>query len=189
MAGFKKVVLTERENSVTQRVNEEVEQKTGINGFDNSYSAKKLNDLYNEFDSISVEEMTTNKVETMPVAVSKTSVKTKIYLTAGTFIALLMLFLVIYNFVVINSMNGGIKLLQDEVSYQEYQVSTKVNKLDDLTNSVALEQELVQNGYVEMGADNIVYMEIPSSSSVSALEGESNWFDAFCNFISSVFGG
>ena len=189
MAGFKKVVLTERENSMTQRVTENVEQKTGVNGFDNSYSAKKLNDLYNEFDSISIEEMTTNKVETMPVAVSKTSVKTKIYLTAGSFIALMMLFLVIYNFVVINSMNGGIKLLQDEVSYQEYQVSSKVNKLDDLTNPATIEQELVKNGYVEVGADNIVYMEIPSSSSAATLQGESNWFDSFCNFISSVFGG
>ena len=188
MAGFKKVLLTERDSSLTQRVTEQSNVNTGVNGFDESYSAKKLNELYNEFDSISIDEMTTNKVETLPTVKSKTSVKTKIYLTAGTFIALLLMFLVIYNFVVINSLNGGIKLLQDEVGYQEYQVSTKVDKLDDLTNANAIEQELKANGYGQVSSENVVMVEVPSTAA-SSLTADSNWFDAFCNFISSIFGG
>lgn len=192
MAGFKKVMLTEKNNSITQKIADndfDAQDKLGDVEFENNYSAKKLNELYNEFDSISIDEMTANKVEVTPVAVTKTSVKTKIYLTAGAFIALLLLFLVIYNFVVINSLNGGIKLLQDEVAYQEYQVASKVDKLDDLTNQLTIEQELVNNGYGNISSDNIITVEIPSSSNVNSLTGESNWFDKFCDFISSVFGG
>ncbi len=187
MAGFKKVVLTERENSITQSVEPQV--NTADERFDTSYSAKKLNELYSEFDSIALEDVTESSVESMPVVREKASAKTKVYLTAGVFIALLLMFLVIYNFVVINSLNGGIKLLQEEVSYKEYQVSSRVDDLNDLTNSATVEAELVEKGYVQIDENNMVVIDAGSGRGVNAVEGESNWFDAFCDFISNVFGG
>ncbi len=191
MAGFKKVMLTERENSITQNVSNEFSRagQAVEQNFDASYSAKKLNELYNEFDSIALDDMTANKVETMPVSVSKTSTKTKIYLTAGAFIALLLMFLVIYNFVVINSLNGGIKLLQDEVTYKEYQVASKANTVNNLTDSSTVEAELIENGYVQIDDNNMIVLDAGSASSSAQFTGKTNWFDAFCNFISNVFGG
>ncbi len=192
MAGFKKVVLTEKDNSITQSVDVGAENATekAVQEFDNSYSAKKLNELYDEFDNISLDDMTADKVETMPKTATKASVKTKIYLTAGAFVAVLLMFLVIYNFVVINSLNGGIKLLQDEVSYKEYQISNKVKNLNELTDASTLERELIENGYVQLEDGNrIIINTSGSANSGQALKGDSNWFDSFCNFISSVFGG
>ena len=41
-------------------------------------------------------------------------------------------------------------------------------------------------GYSEISSENVVAL---NSTGYAALQGESNWFDKFCEFIGDIFGG
>ena len=43
-------------------------------------------------------------------------------------------------------------------------------------------------GYAEIMSENIVTIN-SSADQYVPLEGESNWFDKFCEFVGSIFGG
>jgi len=109
-----------------------------------------------------------------------------LYITAGCVIAALLLFLMIYNFFVISRMNNSINILQDDLTYQEYQVADKANRIDDLTDDSVIKSQLEEMGYGEVSSENVVTI---NSSNYTPLEGESNWFDKLCGFIGNIFGG
>ena len=56
MAGYKKVILTERSNSLTATTTKDVDSMSAtssqLDKFDTSYSSDKLNSIYNEYESI-----------------------------------------------------------------------------------------------------------------------------------------
>lgn len=193
MSGFKRVVLTERENSITQnvgQVNESAVQKQ-VNNFDNDYTNKRLNDLYNEFDSITINETDLNAdtiTKINAVSKSATPVKVKLYLTAGVIVALLLVFLAIYNIFVINNLNSGIKLLQADIAKQEVQLNDSVTRYEELTDTSGIQAELEANGYVSMDKVNVEIVDPVSQNTVSNYEIPTNWWDAFCNFIANIFG-
>ena len=116
------------------------------------------------------------------------SARTKLYLTTGFVITALLLFLMIYNFFVISSLNNSIDILQDDITYQEYQVTDKARKVNDLTNDTQIRSELTDLGYSEISSSEIIVVNSGATNYVP-LEGESNWFDKFCEFIGSIFGG
>ena len=194
MAGFKKIMLTEKEglNNVSQSVDEQVVESSSlanqVDKFDNSYTADKLTELYNEFDSITLDGSTTLVQRDIQETTAAVSVRTKIYLTAGIVIALLLMFLAIYNIFVINSLNDSIHVLQDEVAYQEYQVIQKADSLDGLMDENVIKVELGDE-WTSSSMENATVLNNVARVSSKAIEGETNWFDKFCDFISSIFRG
>ena len=58
MASYKRIVLTEHDSAPTATINSDVKKQ--LNRFDTTYTSKKLNELYNEFDAMAVNNETVN---------------------------------------------------------------------------------------------------------------------------------
>lgn len=189
MADYKKIMMNN--NSITETIDESENMavESQVEKFSTDYTADKLNELYNEFDSItldnsSIDTLTRRNAQSMV----KVSARTKLYMTVGCVIAALLMFLMIYNFFVISKMNNSINILQDDLTYQEYQVAEKANRIDDLTDDAVIKQQLEGMGYSEVSSENVVLIN-SGANGYSALQGETNWFDKFCGFIGDIFGG
>lgn len=187
MAGFRKVLLTEREDSLTQSIDSTDSVEAPV--FDNSYTSTKLNDLYKEFDSITLDENTLELAKEESVAKVHMSARQKIYLSAGIVVALLMLFMAIYNIFVINNLNSDIDILQKDIAKQEYDIANKTRNLDNLTSASTVTEDLVELGYSAEAMNNAIYVSVPDSVVADEIEINGNWWDSFCDFVSSIFGG
>ena len=51
-----------------------------------------------------------------------------------------------------------------------------------------IKNELTDMEYSEIPSSNIVAVNVPESVEVKDLQGQTNWFDAVCNFLSRIFG-
>lgn len=187
MANYKKIRLNS--NSITETVDEDYSTvDTQVEKFSTDYTANKLNELYNEFDSITLDNSAIDTItQRNAKASTKVSARAVLYLSASCLIVALLMFLMVYNFFVINRVSSSIDILQDDLTYQEYQVMDKANKLDDLTDDAVLKSQLKNMGYSEVSSEKIVLNS--AAGTYAAVEGETNWFDQFCEFVGQVFGG
>ena len=139
MAAYKRVVLTEKANSVPTS-NDDVQNQ--MNKFDNTYTSTKLNDLYKEFDSITFGTDVVNSTIVKENVVAETkpyaTLKTTVYLTAAVIVTILLAFLAIYNIFVINNLNSNIQLLQGDVAEAQSQLETVRLENLQLTQQVHL---------------------------------------------------
>lgn len=197
MGAFRKLVINESNNSVTTNVDNDLNYNTmqsQIEKFDTSYSNEKVRDLLEEFDSITINETDLEKdivVKNDVVEKTAISVKAKIYLTSAVLVSALLLFLAIYNIFVINNLNSGIKILEGNIN-NTYAIFESVEGQYQALTSTPTEAEiqaLKEQGFVEISSDNIKYLELGAKSTVESVNAPSNWFDAFCNFVSGLFGG
>ena len=103
-------------------------------------------------------------------------------------ICAIMLFLCVFNIFVINGVNKDINILQDNIASEEKVYYDLYKDWSTATNNMGIEAELTENGYVLTSSKNVVTIEPGTISQVEKVSGSTNWFDAFCNFISSIFG-
>ncbi len=192
MGAYKRVVLTEKANSMP---NVSSDVQTQMNKFDNTYTSKKLDNLFNEFDSITFGSDAVNSTIVKENVVENlkpyATFKTAVYLTATIMITLLLAFLAIYNIFVINKLNSNINLLQEDVSVAQAQYDTV-----KLQNSQFTEQELqnlinsaFQGEYGDIAANGVINVELLPTTPVVEPEVATNWFDQVCTFFSNVLGG
>ncbi len=192
MANLKRVILKETETDRVDMSEAAVEQQ--LSKFDTSYTSKKLNDLYNEFDSITFndeqKETTIVKNNAVDVQVNP-SFKVKVYLTTAIIITCLLAFLAIYNIFVINDLNVGIKMLQENVAQSEVTLNSLQAQVSGMSEEElkALITETFGGEYASMAANG--YYEIPNLTvqTTSQVQADTNWFDGLCSFVSNVFGG
>lgn len=187
MAGFKKVMLTERENSLTSQVSTDTAIKNEV--FSENYTNDKLNDLYKQFDAITLDENTLELAKEEKVEKVKASARQKLVLTTSIIVAVLLLFLAVYNIFVINAYAGDINILKKDIAKQEYDIANKTRSLDNLTNIESIKADLIEQGYSAEALNNIAYVELPDTGNVEDETIKGNWWDSFCDFISSLFGG
>lgn len=197
MAGYKRVVLTERENLVKEtspyKGNANTVKKQ-LDKFDNSYTSQKLNQLYSEFDAItfdapSIASTTITHADSFLKSESAVSYKTKLYLASALLITLLLSFLAIYNIFVINGLNGGIKLLQEEVTTTEYDYQTLYDYYKQLKNVNNITEKVNNNGFGELSSNSIVNISLIETLNIESISSSTNWFDQLCDFIRGMFGG
>lgn len=200
MASYKRVVLTERNNTVSEKndMKQNVSSnavKKQINSFDNSYTSKKLDELYNEFDAItfnspSISNTTISQVNAYVESKSEVSFRTKLYLTSAVLVAVLMLFLAIYNIFVINELNSGIKLLQEKVSVVQVEQSNAYSYYtNELNDANKILNRVVKEGYEEISSNSVVELPLIEVKQVANQNVTSNWFNDLCNFVAGLFGG
>lgn len=194
MASYKRVMLTERETPVAQNpqaVNNEV--NTQLNKFDTTYTSQKLNELYNQFDSITfndVNNATIVKENVMVENGAQVSFKTAVYVTTAVIVTLLLAFLAIYNIFVINGLNSNIQLLQEDIAVAEAQF----NNLSNQNNlSEAELKELIKNtlkgNYDDIADNGFATAALLETNPTENYDMDTNWFDQFCTFLSNLFGG
>ncbi len=187
MAGFKKVMLTERENSLTGQVAPEKAEQSDV--FSADYSNDKLNDLYKQFDAITLDENTLELAKDEKVEKVKASARQKLVFATCLVVAVLLMFLAVYNIFVINAYNGDISILKKDIAKQEYEIASKTRSLDNLTNIDSIKADLIEQGYSADALENTTYVSVSSANAVDDITIKGNWWDSFCDFISSIFGG
>lgn len=195
MSSYGKVSYVEDDTAVMENVTETVENTNTIDSqvskFDNSYTTQKLQDLYNEYDKITIDEdkiRSVIQVKTNAVASSKASFRSVVLLTTSMIIAILLTVLCIYNITVINGMGTSINYLKEEVVAYQADLAQSEALYNNLTNTENIEMELADMGYSEIASSNIVAINVPEKTIVTDMEADTNWFDAVCNFISQIFG-
>ncbi len=194
MGAYGKVSMTENENVVkenlTQNFDSESHVEEQVNRFDNSYSVTKLQELYNEYDKITIDEDKIKSMTQVKANAVSTNVpfRVKLVLTTVVMVALLLAFLCFYNIAVINNMAVNINYLQEEVTSFEGDLLQAEGLYDRLTNQSNIQAELADMGFAEVDSSKIVAVDVSNKVPVNQLQGETNWFDAVCNFFSLIFG-
>lgn len=195
MSSYGKVSYIEDDTQVLESVREEVESTTTVDNqvskFDTSYTTQKLQELYDEYDKITIDEdkiKSVIQVKTNAVATEKASFRAVVLLTTSLIVAVLLAVLCIYNITVINGMGSSISYLQEEVVTYESDLAQAEIIYKNLTNTENIQDELTQMGYEEIASSNIVAISVPEKTEVVELQSDTNWFDAICNFISQIFG-
>ena len=167
-----------------------------VEKFDTSNTAEisqKLSKLYSEFDTLVIDEdrlrdLTTVKAQEK--AIEPVSFRAMLYLSSAVLVTALLLFMVIYNFVVINGLNGSIQLLEADIAAAQSQLSVTMDTYSSLTNEATIRQELANLGFSDISeSDIMVLSDVANKVEVPELTGETNWFDGLCNMISYVFNG
>lgn len=194
MSAFSKVSLNETDNMVEEKVVDETTNDSAVEEqvekFDTSYTVEKLQKLYNEYDKITIDE---DKIKELTMvktnAVSnKVPFRQALVMTTGLIVMALLAFLCVYNIFVINGLETNINYLQEEVVTYQYELSESEGVYDKLTNVSNIQNELSTMGYESMSSSNVVAVSVPEKSEVASLQGQTNWFDSVCNFISRIFG-
>jgi hypothetical protein len=188
MARLKKILLNNDLMTETMDDELDVETDSQVEKFSTDYTADKLNELYNEFDSITLDNSAIDTITKRNAQVESISARARLYLTAGFVVVALLLFLMVYNFFVINNMSSSIDILQGDLTYQEYQVMDKARQVEALTDDAVIRQQLESMGYAEVSSESVITITNNANSYVP-LQGETNWFDALCEFVGSIFGG
>ncbi len=190
MAGLKKIMLTETESKVDNDSSSVMKQ---LEKFDNTYTnsatetSKKLENLYNEFDSITFNNSNTisaNVEETKTAVMAKTSLKVKVYLACAIITTIMLMFLAIYNIFVIKNMNSSISLLQAQEITKSAELENLITENSQLQDSVV---DKVKDEFAPIDENNKVIIDLINKQQVENLSVESNWFDALCNFLSNLF--
>ena len=194
MSAFGKVSYVENDNIAVESVSEEMEMSNAVEQqvekFDTSFSTDKLQALYQEYDKITIDEEKIKSLTQIKTNAVSTRVPFRVALAMGTTLAvtILLAFLCIYNIFVINGMGASINCLQEEVISYEQTLVQAEGLYNDLTNPEMIKQELTEVGYSDIASSNIVAISVGESAEVVELQGETNWFDSLCNFVSRVFG-
>lgn len=195
MSAYGKVLLNENDGVASEIVtNEEATNSVideQVGKFDNNYATnEKLQELYNEFDKITLDQEKIKEytqIKTNAVA-KKVPFRVALAMTTTVIVAVLLAFLCIYNIFVINGMSSGINYLQEEVVSAEYDLTKAQGIYENLTSTDNIKSELSEMGYSEIPSSNIVAVSVPESVEVTDLQGQTNWFDSVCNFLSRIFG-
>ena len=194
MSAYGKVSLNNSENSAIESMTQEIQSESAVEKqvekFDTTYNSDKLQELYAEFDKITIDEEKIKSLTQVKTNAVSSAIPFRLVLGVATtaVVAVLLMFLCVYNIFVINGMNSSIDYLQEEViSYQESLVQSEgvYNQLTDVSN---IKNELKEMGYSDIASSNIVTVSVPESAEVIELQGETNWFDSLCNFLSQIFG-
>ena len=191
MSAYSKVQLTDTENttneSLVQNVSQESAVEEQVSKFDNSYEVK-LQELYKEYDKITLDEEKIKSVTDVKAnAVSHSvSFRMGLALTTTAIVAVLLAFLCIYNIFVINGISNNISYLQEEVTSSRYELVESEGIYNRLTDKNNIQSELKGMGYGDISS--IVTVTLPEKAEVVELQAETNWFDSVCNFLSHIFG-
>lgn len=196
MASYKRVVLTEKDNTVREKSNIKPKQQTTtikkhLDKFNTSYNAEKLNQLYEEFDSISIDNTSSATVSKQVQSVKSESAvgfKPKLYLTSVVLGVMMMAFLAIFNIFVINDISSGINLLQQEVTTTELNVKRLYDTYKNLNNAEKIEGRVEKSGLVQLPVNSIDNLPIIESVEVNMLTANTNWFDQLSSFIARMLG-
>ena len=162
-----------------------------VSKFDNNYATnEKLQELYNEFDKITLDQDKLKEYTQIKTNAVAKKVPFRLALTMATtlIVTVLLIFLCVYNIFVINGMTNNINYLQEEVVSAEYDLTKAQGLYDNLTSTDNIKNELTDMEYSEIPSSNIVAVNVPESVEVKDLQGQTNWFDAVCNFLSRIFG-
>jgi len=194
MSAFGKINYAETDNSIVeneiQQTSVENTVEKQVNKFDSNFNTDKLQELYAEYDKITIDE---EKVKSLTqikanALICHVPFRLALGITTTAIITVLLAALCIYNIFVINGFDNSIKYLQEEVIAYEQTLVQSEGIYRELTDASNIKKELSDMGYSQVASSNIVTVSVGEKAEVVELQGDTNWFDSVCNFIGRIFG-
>ncbi len=118
----------------------------------------------------------------------KLNLKGKLVIMVASVVFLCLLFLAIFNACVIGNLNGDIAELNSQITTESELVDWIKKSYDSATDETNLLNRVEDAGFSEIPPENIIEFELLEEEAASAAASSSNWFDAFCDFMSKLFG-
>lgn len=102
----------------------------------------------------------------------------------------LLLFLFIYNFVAMSSLGASISGLESTIASEQTQINELKSQINSLSGESAIVKRAEDAGFSADAQinDGIMIVEVPKVE-LKTVQEQTNWFNEFCKFVSSVFGG
>lgn len=155
----------------------------------------KFNDYTTKpFEYVSSKDLTT--VVNNKTASTSTSLQVKAkYNTLGVVrmvvlvsIVALLAFLLIYNIFAMSSLQASIATTESIIASEQASVDLLKEQLLLLDSEAVIMEKATEAGYAP-GAGTVVTGYVMPETTPITYEEQTNWFDAICKFISSIFGG
>lgn len=117
------------------------------------------------------------------------SPRMKIIMSVFSVIMASLLFLIIFNFASLGSLNLSISERQNTVSEMNARISDLQAKYNELSDDEDFLNQAVENNYVIPDESNTVHLNSSDFYKEKKVEKlPSNWFNDFCDFLSHLFG-
>ena len=150
MSEMGRILLTEKPTKIVSSV-EDADQEDVVASqskkFSTNYKSKKIDELYNEFDSINLSKEEIEESNARSIGMKKRKFKKSLMLITGMIITVMFAFLAIFNIFVIKDYSSSIESLQRESA----EVSNKKNSLqelyDELKSDAKMAQKAANQGY------------------------------------------
>ena len=143
-------MLTERPTKIVSTVNDATETNVVASQskkFNNNYKSNRIDDLYKEFDSITLTKDQIEGSNARAIGMKKREFKKSLILSTAMIVGLLFIFLAIFNIFVIKEYSASIESLQRDYATTESQMESVNSSYDDATNQAKIIQELEKRGY------------------------------------------
>lgn len=117
----------------------------------------------------------------------ETSSNTKLMLGIYLAVILILAAVVIGTGVAINSSSASIDSLENQVSIKNDELTKTIFELEKITDDTYIMGAASQNGMEKI--DSIAEIELIEEYIPVQYEARTNWFDKFCDWLGSIFGG
>ena len=167
-----------------------VNGQLGVNRTYNDSQAEQMRSVYSREPITDIRSVVMQKQRATSTSTSmKTNIVGKTRIVALISIIALMTFLLIYNVFAMASMTASIATTEQQIVVTEQQVNNLQSMLEAVSSEEAIMNRVSEAGYSSEYAVTITPEMIDSFVLPETFEGQTNWFDQVCEFISSIFGG
>lgn len=115
--------------------------------------------------------------------------RTKLAICTYALTSILLGFLIIYNAFSIGTMQESINSINENIATEQLRIEQVVKDIGNMTdedNIINLASDL---SFTEIPVDSIINVTLYEKNSLAVYEGQTNWFDAVCEFVNNLFGG
>lgn len=150
MSEMGRILLTEKPTKIVSSV-EDADQEDVVASqskkFSTNYKSKKIDELYNEFDSINLSKEEIEESNARSIGMKKRKFKKSLTLITGMIITVMFAFLAIFNIFVIKDYSSSIESLQRESAEVSNKKSSIQELYDELKSDAKMAQKAANQGY------------------------------------------
>ncbi len=150
MAQMGRIVLTEKPTKIISTVDDAVESDVVASQskkFSTNYKSNKIEELYNEFDSVTLSKDQIEGSNARAIGMKKRQFKSRLILATSMIVAIMFAFLAIFNIFVIKDSSKGIESLQRDYATIENERQSVQANYDSTSDQAKLVEQLVKRGY------------------------------------------
>ncbi len=124
------------------------------------------------------------------VAKSKTNVLGKVRIICFFSVLSLLMFLFIYNFIAMSNLSASISSLEGTIGSEQAQINDLKAQIKGLSSESSIIERAKDAGFSADAKvnDDILIVDVPKVE-LKEVSEQTNWFNEFCKFVSSIFGG
>ena len=142
----------------------------------------------NNFEDLE-DTLTYKKIDRNPMVKLSLNKKTKLMVFTYSFVAVMMLFLLIFNVFSISNLNSNIESINTSITNEQLNIERIVKDIGNMTDENNILNVASDLGFSQVPVANVVTVNLIQKQNVVEYKGQTNWFDAICKFLNNLFGG